>query len=152
MKKLSLLLIAFVLLLSCFSFADATNGIENILKSPNSLKNQTIIHSETAGSKITPRVVTACPYGNGICDALSSGSGTLYVNNVLKFLNKYAWQCTKCRNVYVTQYNPLTQGTIGIWATQSYTTPISIYGVALYTNTYGTTSGSTIQGVKFRLR
>lgn len=53
---------------------------------------------------ITPYVIAPCPYG--VHDMISRGGGTLYKNGVQVFDGGYSFQCTKCYEILVSDYNP----------------------------------------------
>lgn len=91
---------------------------------------------------------TACPYGNGICDAVSHGWGLLYVDDNYVF-SGCIWQCSNCHTVYITEYDPLWDGTIGRWASMSYSEPLSGTTTFVFSNGYSSTSSSTIPGINF---
>ena len=107
-------------------------------------------HEKLSELLITPNVVAACPYGNGICDAVSTGTGKVYLNGNLVIIGG-AWQCSKCYTIYVTQNSPLSGYPIGNWASRGWYSPISYNGCIMEVTSISYTSASSIPGVSFRL-
>lgn len=98
-------------------------------------------------SGIIPFAVTACPYGNGICDAVKRGAAVvLNYSDVLLFRGS-AWQCTKCGTAYITENDlGVPVGRWGSYATQGKLSTTTYY----YTNSPRYTSAYEIPGIQRR--
>lgn len=100
-------------------------------------------------SSITPFAVDACP-GRGNHEMFSSGWGKLIeVDGSRKttiFSGGAAWQCKWCREVLVTEYDPLVDGYVGDYCMRGYDSVISNYGVTMEAspNMIRYTSGSKV--------
>lgn len=47
----------------------------------------------------------ACPYGNVICDAIKRGVAKVYNSAGTLLFHGSAWQCTKCGQAYITEFD-----------------------------------------------
>jgi len=152
MKKniLSFILVFCIAFMAFPSIATSVNQLEPEL-TLIPLDSTGHIHENFIGSNVvSPNVVAACPYGNGICDAVSSGIGKVYMNGNL-VINGGAYQCSKCYTVYVTQNSPLSGSSIGNWASRGWSYPISYNGCIMEVTSINYTSSSSIPGISFRL-
>lgn len=107
--------------------------------------NFTILYDDD--SDITPFAIGACPYGNGICDAIKRGAAKVY-NSAGSFLfHGSAWQCTKCGQAYITEFDlGLPVGRWGSTPAQGTLSLMTIY----YTDSPGYTSAYEIPGIQRR--
>jgi hypothetical protein len=152
MRKILSVCLILVILLSPATFANDVreegykNDISVIVNKHNAKELTIIIGNETAEGT---RVVTNCPYGNGICDAKSNGRATVIVNGSI-VINGSAFQCQNCYMVFATQYHPLQFNMIGNYATASYPELIGGGGIQMYVSSIGYTTLNTLPGVRFR--
>lgn len=150
MKKLVLCLMVMLLISSTYVTSDAISSFGDSSELTVIPLESIHLHEKDLNIGVFPNVVSACPYGNGICDAVSSGIGKVYLNGNL-VINGGAWQCSKCYTVYVTQNSPLSGYSIGNWASRGWSSPISYNGCIMYVTSINYTSSSSIPGVSFRL-
>ena len=115
--------------------------------------------SVTSDSKLTiikddsgnTRIQAACPYGNGVCQAVAHGIGFVYINDSLEFTGT-AWQCENCYTVYVTEYDPNdTGGYAGKFVSVPLNYEINENGAVVYTSSYTTITNvyTQLPGIDF---
>jgi len=145
-----------VVLVCCFLFsplvrAESNNrlNLANVQAELGIDISQYAVIKSNNNSLITPFVVTACPYGNGICEAVSRGTAYVFVNGTHKFTGA-CWQCSRCKVVYGTQYDPFIHNNLGYWCAAGWSTSIPKTGAVMYVSAVSYTSSRTIPGVAFR--
>lgn len=107
--------------------------------------NFTILYDNDSG--ITPFAIGACPYGNGICDAIKRGAAKVYNSAGAFLFHGSAWQCTKCGQAYITEFDlGLPVGRWGSTSAQGTLSLMTIY----YTDSPRYTSAYEIPGIQRR--
>lgn len=96
-----------------------------------------------------PMAVEVCN-GYATHDAVARGWGVIYRGVYPDTSNKVfpdpgaCWQCSRCRMVLITEYDPLITGYVGYYASYNPGYVISIYGATLWTNDVYFTNNSRV--------
>lgn len=110
----------------------------------------TPVFAASTESDISPLVITACPYGNGIHQMQRRGSGSLYCNGSIIIEYGYCWQCKNCYEVMLTSDDPCSDyGAIGTYGTRACDDPISMYGIDIEVVNYYYNGSRTMDGYRF---
>jgi len=90
---------------------------------------------DSTNSQKQSRVVTACAYANGICNAKSRGPGWVYnaYNRNQLLFSGAVYQCTRCYTIYFTQGEHTSRSLIQ-WTSWNPGEPASLYGTNLWTD------------------
>ena len=132
MKKTRIILSLVMLMVLFGSISASASTLKDISVTLDS--KFTIIKDDSGNT----RIETACPYGDGICQAVAHGTGYVYINGSLEFRGM-AWQCENCYTVYVTEYDPnATGGYAGKFVSVPLSYEINMNGAIVYTSSYTT--------------
>lgn len=106
----------------------------------------------TPSPDVDPLVNTPCTGGNGKCQMLSSGWGSVYNSSTKKLIFDGAcWQCKNCNMVIVTAGDPLQGQKIGKYAMKHFVDPVSGNGCIMYVSpsSVGYCSTNKLEGYVF---
>lgn len=101
---------------------------------------------------VDPLINTPCTGGNGKCQMLSSGWGSVYDANSRDLIfNGACWQCINCNMVIVTEGDPLQNQKILRYAMKHYVDPVSGNGCIMYvsSSSVGYCSTNRLEGYVF---
>lgn len=148
MKKKSMLslliLLIFTLLVSSKDFS--------VYASNKALNSDSLVEiGETSIdlNSIGPLAIEVC-YGYSSHDAVSRGWGVIYRGVYPDTSNRVfegqgaCWQCSRCKIVLITEFDPLLTGYVGYYASYNPGYVIPIYGAVMWTNNVYYSSGSKV--------
>ncbi len=145
MKKTRIIVSLVILMVLFGSISASASTFKDI--SVTSDSKLTILKGDSGNTKIQ----AACPYGNGVCQAVAHGTAYVYINGILEYEGS-AWQCANCLTVYGTEFDPNdTGGNAGKFVSWPLNYEISWYGAYIYASSYTTISDVSTQlpGISF---
>lgn len=145
MKKTRIILSLVMLMVIFGSVSASASTLKDV--SVTSDSKLTIIKDDSGNT----RIEGACPYGNGVCQAVAHGTAYVYINGILEYEGS-AWQCANCLTVYGTEFDPNdTGGNAGKFVSVPLNYEINENGAIVYTSSYTTITNvyTQLSGIDF---
>ncbi|MEA3423979.1 MAG: hypothetical protein U9Q80_09325 [Bacillota bacterium] len=145
MKKTRIILSLVMLMVIFGSVSASASTLKDV--SVTSDSKLTIIKDDSGNT----RIEGACPYGNGVCQAVAHGTAYVYINGILEYEGS-AWQCANCLTVYGTEFDPNdTGGNAGKFVSVPLNYEINENGAIVYTSSYTTITNvyTQLPGIDF---